>query len=316
MHVLVVGAGVAGLTAAIELAREGHGVSIRAAERTPDTTSDVAAAVWYPFLAEPREDVIRWSRVGYERLLEQADAAGAGVDVAPVVELFDEPPGEPWWLGAGPTPTACEPGELPADYEAGWRVEVPVLDMGRYLPWLEERARELGARIREGRVRDLARAARAADADLVANCTGLGARELVGDDELVPVRGHVVHVSNPGVERGWIDQSTERAIAYGVPVADRLVLGGTAHEGEEALAWPEGAAERILEVNRAVEPRIEGAEVLDRKVGLRPYRSPVRLEAERMADGTRVIHNYGHGGSGVTVAWGCAREVADRAEPA
>ena len=48
------------------------------------------------------------------------------------------------------------------------------------------------------------------------------------------------------------------------------------------------------------------------RVGLRPYRSPgVRLEAEA---GTRIVHNYGHGGSGVTFSWGCAREVVEHVE--
>jgi D-amino-acid oxidase len=48
------------------------------------------------------------------------------------------------------------------------------------------------------------------------------------------------------------------------------------------------------------------------RVGLRPCRTRnVRLEHE---PGTRTIHNYGHGGSGVTLSWGCAREVADIAD--
>ncbi|HMC79917.1 MAG TPA: FAD-dependent oxidoreductase, partial [Acidimicrobiia bacterium] len=44
------------------------------------------------------------------------------------------------------------------------------------------------------------------------------------------------------------------------------------------------------------------------RVGLRPFRrDSVRLERE---PGARVIHNYGHGGSGVTLSWGCAEEVS------
>ncbi|MFT4843774.1 MAG: D-amino-acid oxidase, partial [Candidatus Azotimanducaceae bacterium] len=42
----------------------------------------------------------------------------------------------------------------------------------------------------------------------------------------------------------------------------------------------------------------------------RPYRSTVRLEEESRSDGRRLIHNYGHGGSGYTLAWGCAEDVA------
>jgi len=44
-------------------------------------------------------------------------------------------------------------------------------------------------------------------------------------------------------------------------------------------------------------------------VGLRPYRPSVRLEAEALPGGGVLWHNYGHGGAGVTLSWGCAREI-------
>jgi D-amino-acid oxidase len=51
---------------------------------------------------------------------------------------------------------------------------------------------------------------------------------------------------------------------------------------------------------------IDAAEPL--RVGLMQFRSgSVRLERE---PGTHIVHNYGHGGSGVTLSWGCALEVA------
>jgi D-amino-acid oxidase len=50
--------------------------------------------------------------------------------------------------------------------------------------------------------------------------------------------------------------------------------------------------------------------VLAERVGLRPFRrSGVRLERDLLRDGRAVIHNYGHGGAGFTLSWGCAREV-------
>ena len=47
-------------------------------------------------------------------------------------------------------------------------------------------------------------------------------------------------------------------------------------------------------------------------VGLRPGRMEVRLEREEK-NGKYLIHNYGHGGSGVTLSWGCADEVVELA---
>ena len=53
-----------------------------------------------------------------------------------------------------------------------------------------------------------------------------------------------------------------------------------------------------------------GARILSHGVGLRPGRPAVRLEAERPASGKLLVHDYGHGGSGVTLSWGCAEDVA------
>ena len=60
----------------------------------------------------------------------------------------------------------------------------------------------------------------------------------------------------------------------------------------------------------AIEPRLNGARVLGHRVGLRPFRPQVRVEAEPPGPGPLVVHNYGHGGAGVTLSWGCAREAA------
>ena len=54
--------------------------------------------------------------------------------------------------------------------------------------------------------------------------------------------------------------------------------------------------------------------VVAERVGIRPFRrGGVCLRAERLSDGRRVIHNYGHGGAGFTLSWGCARRVAQLA---
>jgi D-amino-acid oxidase len=43
-------------------------------------------------------------------------------------------------------------------------------------------------------------------------------------------------------------------------------------------------------------------------------RSTVRVEAERVAPGCLLVHNYGHGGAGITLSWGCAAEVVELVE--
>jgi D-amino-acid oxidase len=60
-------------------------------------------------------------------------------------------------------------------------------------------------------------------------------------------------------------------------------------------------------------PALERCRVLGHRVGLRPVRPTVRVETERSLDrdgGPRVVvHCYGHGGGGITLAWGCAADV-------
>jgi D-amino-acid oxidase len=67
----------------------------------------------------------------------------------------------------------------------------------------------------------------------------------------------------------------------------------------------------ILARGRALVPALEHAAIVSHAVGLRPGRSEVRLETVRRPGGI-IVHNYGHGGGGVTLSWGCADEVSRR----
>lgn len=87
------------------------------------------------------------------------------------------------------------------------------------------------------------------------------------------------------------------------------MLGGTLVEGDENLQPTPALAEKILRSCIEVEPRLRQAQVRGHQVGLRPGRPTVRLELEQVGNAW-CVHNYGHGGSGVTLSWGCAREAA------
>jgi D-amino-acid oxidase len=145
---------------------------------------------------------------------------------------------------------------------------------------------------------------------VVVDCTGLGAREVAGDDELRPVRGQLVVVENPGIDEWFIGAESGAGDAtYVLPQPYGLLLGGTAEEGAEDTAPDPATTRSIVERCARVHPELADARVLDVRVGLRPYRPRVRLETERLADGALCVHNYGHGGAGVTVSWGCALEA-------
>ncbi|WP_224364528.1 FAD-dependent oxidoreductase [Hyalangium versicolor] len=307
-HKLVIlGGGVSGLSCGIRLLEAGHSVELWARELTPHTTSDVAAAVWYPYRAFPQERVTGWARRTFDVLRELSAHSEAGIQMVRGVELFTEAPPEPWWASCVPSLRAATAEELVPGYSYGYSFEAPIIEMPRYLPFLMARFRELGGRLQQHEVHSLDEAWR--EAAVVVNCTGLGARTLVGDTSLFPIRGEVLRVAPPPVSRFLFDESEERGIAYVIPRSTDCILGGTAEDGNASLAPDSAKAEGILARCRRVLPPEVQFQVLEHKVGLRPGRPTVRLEEER-AGNHRVIHNYGHGGAGVTLSWGCAEEVA------
>ena len=99
---------------------------------------------------------------------------------------------------------------------------------------------------------------------------------------------------------------------YAIPRTNDCVFGGT-NELSDNLAADSGTTSRIVaECCRVL--NIDEPRVLAERVGLRPFRrSGVRLERDHLRDSRAVIHNYGHGGAGFTLSWGCAREVFDLA---
>lgn len=189
-----------------------------------------------------------------------------------------------------------------------YRVRVPCVDMPVYLRWLVTRLDAAGVRIEQRTVHSLSDIARAA---LIVDCAGLGARELANDASLFPIRGQVVRVREPRMRRVFvIDDDNPAGLTYIVPRHDSTVLGGTAVDDEWSTVPDPAVTRGILDRCRELDPRLAGAEPLESAVGLRPGRDAVRLDEERLASGTRCIHNYGHGGGGVTLSWGCAREVS------
>ena len=295
-RVIVVGAGVIGLSCAVRLLEAGHRVDVVGRDLPLETTSSVAAAVWSPY-SRPQEHVVRWARAAYDAFAELCDDESAGVVMRTGTELFREPSGDLWWRdalppGAGPDRETS----LPAGYASGLTMRTPVVEMPVYLRWLAARVEQLG-----GTVTRMNLSALPTGDALVVNASGIGARLLGGDRTVSPVRGQVVLVEQVGIDHWWIDAETP---SYVVPRAHDVVLGGTAIEGEWSRTPEPAVAASILERAARIEPRLAGARVLRHKVGLRPSRPSVRLE--RVGD---VVHCYGHGGCGVTVSWGCADDV-------
>lgn len=304
--VIVVGAGVSGLSCAVRLLEAGFTVRVWTRDAPATTTSSIAAAIWYPFHAQPRDRVAAWARTSLDELVRLAAVEGTGIRVLPGVELSGRHPESPWWAKGVPGFRRARPEELPPG-RTGHAMQLPAMDMPIYLDWLQQRVDALGGEVRGRTVASLDKAAD--ECPIVVNCTGLGARELEGDFEVYAARGQVVHVRCPEVNRFILDNDGPQGVTYVIPRTEVVVLGGTSEDGVETLEPDAATTEAILGRCRAVEPRLKGAEVVAVKVGLRPCRTSVRLEAAPRTSDKLLIHNYGHGGAGVTVSWGCADEV-------
>jgi len=251
-------------------------------------------------------------------LFASPDAAAAGVSLALGHTLLREPAAEaPFWAPLALGFRRLSPRELallasPAAgaFADGFAYNAPVCEGRSYLQYLAARAAATGrVALRQARLASLADAP--ADVDALVDCCGLGSRELCGDSALHAVRGQVHRVRAP-----WVSQAYFWDSFYIIPnpIQGSVVLGGTAQVGDESVAVSLEDRAAILGGAAALLPSLRDAEVLSSWVGLRPGRSRVRLELETRAAGPRgaatpLIHNCGHGGSGLTLAWGCAGDV-------
>ena len=301
-RIVVVGAGVIGLSCALRLLEAGHRVDVLARDLPLETTSSVAAAIWSPYLAFPQDRVSAWGRGTYQELARLADAGVDSIAMLRGAELLRARTADPWWAEAVPALQRIVP---PTPYADGWSFRAPVIDMPRYLAWLAGRVLEAGGTITRMAL------ARLPEAPLVVNCSGLGSRKLADDPAITPVRGQVVVIEQIGLEEWWLAEAGPAGTAptYVIPRRHEIVLGGTADVGDWSRTPSSRTAEDILRRTAELVPAVEGARILRHKVGLRPARPAIRLE--RVGD---IIHCYGHGGSGVTVSWGCAEEVVSLAE--
>lgn len=310
--VLVIGAGVSGLSTALALLRDGIDVLVYAADPPLRSTSAAAGALWAVYMAGTGERVGDWAATTLDWFRELAANPASGVREARGTVASPSPEAEPptFTHGAGPL-TPCDPAALPAGHACGWSYSAPLIDMPAYLGYLLDEVLHAGGRVHLGR--RLTSPADSIDycpAPVIVNCAGLGARNLVPDFDLTPVRGQVLVLANPGLTEFFVGERDEPdEVTYIFPHSTTVVLGGTTQEGNASTQPDPATAERILRHCAAIEPRLADAPILEHRVGLRPVRPEVRLGPRPVDSDRHWIDNYGHGGAGVTLSWGCAQAV-------
>lgn len=303
---VVVGAGVSGLTTAVALQEAGYAVTIYTRELPAATTSAVAAAIWFPYAVEPVQAANRWSAASYRVFEALSQTPSTGVSMAGFLVLTRPGLDNSWReeLPAG-TVRPARPPELPPGYEMGYLAWVPLAETPVYLPYLLGRFREAGGRLEQKTVHDLSDCL--LEADFLVNCSGLGAQSLCQDDTVYPIRGQVVRIEKTAAVLSMVDSMDKGRLAYVIERSDGIILGGTDYDHDYNNRPDPTDTAIILDRCARLQEGLRQPRVLAEAAGLRPMRPAIRCGWEA---GRPVFHNYGHGGAGFTVSWGCAEEVA------
>lgn len=327
MSITILGCGISGLSCGVKLQEAGFS-DIRIISRTipPNTTSDVAGGLWFPYKAEPIERILGWSRTTFQEMMLLRQVPEAGITMTRFFQLLPKPvEGDAWWSQAVEVYRPLTEDEILTEFStfakgqfpSGFYAEVPIAEPHKHLPFLMQRFQERGGRIDIGDVKSLSEIS--GKSRIIVNCTGLEAKHLVGDDSLFPIRGQIVVVKNPGINRSVTieadDHHSEHA-TYTIARSEDVILGGVAMTGNWETSIDEATVNGIIARCSSIEPSLAAPHILQHKAGLRPGRTEIRLESQQLTDSCTVIHNYGHGGSGYTVNWGCAAEVVALARAA
>ncbi|XP_055346089.1 LOW QUALITY PROTEIN: D-aspartate oxidase-like [Paramacrobiotus metropolitanus] len=324
-RVAVVGAGIVGLSAAVCIQEHvpDAQVAIFADRQDVATTSDGAAGIFHPDCvgADNQADLKQWiadSAEKYWHAWRTKDPVETGIfeisgysvsnhDLKMVADPvfhehcrnyrrlegaeLDAVGGGPWRYGAFKTTLITEP-----------RIMMPDL-FNQFLG--------NGGQLVQMKLESLAPLT-SGQWDAIVNCSGLGARNLVSDHSMYPIRGQVMRVRAPWMKQFYFGEDD----AYILPNAELVVVGGTRQKNNWSLELCKEDRDRFVDKCAKMVPGIRETckEPVREWVGLRPGRPTVRLEEEALAYGTDrsipVVHNYGHSGNGIALSWGCGKHVA------
>ena len=269
------------------------------------------------------KDAVQWSTDSFHRLNHLLQAHGGdtlGVHTAPTYKVSREEADVPWYktiVSDFKVLTASERRNLPVvvsdEMKTVWFFNTFVIKTTKYLQWMMQRVRENGGLFIQQKVESLSDLQHY---DVIVNCTGLASRELVSDESIFPVRGQIVIVKAPKTTDViyHICEADLSCNVYTIPHKDYVLLGGTAEVNNWSTTPDPTTTQRIYNDCLRACPDLNNAEIVGSYACLRPVRHRVRLEREGPTAGEEgggpvVLHNYGHGGQGFVLHWGCALDV-------
>lgn len=324
VKVVVLGAGIIATATAYRLleARPDIQLTIISKEFSPNTTSDGAAGYWSPYIAvgTPEETIWRQSKATYDHCMEliknQPNSSAMGLSTVHGFRVnTSKEPEKIMWSDIPHNYHVLTDRELkrfPEEIKSGVAFTTVFIEARKLIPYFMKRIKEKGGRFIQMDLKSINEIA--FSYDVIVNCTGFGSRDLFNDKNVFAVRGQIKKVRAPWVREFIMWQEKENT-SYILPNQDFVVLGGTSHEVEDKSVSQEHH-DWISSSTKKLMPSLERAEHIGDWVGFRPARrNGLRYEVEdyRLENNKtiKVVHNYGHGGCGLTVFWGAAGENVD-----
>ncbi|MDP1558429.1 MAG: FAD-dependent oxidoreductase [Nitrosomonas sp.] len=354
IKIMVIGAGISGLTTAICLREQGFGVVIVAEKFAPALVSNVAGALWeWPPAACGKHGTPRslerskvWCVTAYEKfkaLQAEFGSTATGIYLRKATfyfrEILENLPEDLNKMNelAGKVDDFRRgldivPKTIDLAFQKGIRDAyqhmAPMVDTDVYLQWLFHQAESLGCRIIEEKIevnlieQEQALLARFHCAAIV-NCAALGSIEIANDPSMYPLRGALVRVKD---EQGLVDgahcishkelSNDEQSIIFIVPRGhqDTVILGGLVqlHQWGGSMSLEDPIIRQMYDGCLQFLPVLRSLPLDEQepvRSGLRPF-TEANVCVERVP-ATHLFYNYGHGGAGVSLSWGCAEEIVE-----
>lgn len=317
----IVGGGVIGLSTGVLLLKEGYEVEIFAEKISPNTNSDKACAIWYPIFSDIAEDRIplyndivkkSWE---YFKKLEPDEKFG--IILRQNHELFPTKEPLPYYIDILPDFEVVYNTSFPNNLPCQWSFKTYIIEMQKYMPTLYELYDKSGGKITERKIQSADEFTQL-ETEIIFNCTGFGSKELFNDEKLKPIKGQIL--LHEKIDLEFCIGENEFCL---IPRSDYTVLGCLYLEDENNDSTTAENTNKIWEkvVERLVENgagnidtsdiRLSKSKIRSVQAGVRPFRyGGIKLEVENL-NGKTIIHNYGHGGAGITLSWGSCMKAID-----